>query len=712
LLLFVGSTAVSAELEVEATVLPLPGRFHYEFSITNSSATDVILVSIVDAPLADPLIDSTLMGPAGFLTSYDANLGFVDFLEDVQLFASGTTTSGFSFESLAGPQSAALHSFEAFDANLELITGMVQTTVVPEPSNMAAWTVPVMLCLIRRRTRRRPAPDRLATAVNLGTKGELRSREKISMKRQHSDQLAVKYVLLIVTVIGTTLANCSGVRGSSHSDAPLVSLDPQTNITDVFAFVGTKYNDPSQGVLNVITHLQPVSDRFGDDALYSIHITNPTSGATAFRYDFHFSDANPVTLPGLQNPDTILSYGRGTTLGPIVSIGDGAQNYTQAYSVNRNGTTIGSNLLTPPPNVGLRTTPSYNDPFSGRAFSGATNFNELDSYTRQAIHDLPSGEAVFAGQREDGFFADYIGIFDLLDPRIVDNDGDLNDGLGQDGNGVDSFKGHNVMALAVQIPLESLSTVAGFPTVGVYASVSRQRIHLLSSDGKQVNSGPFVQVNRMGNPLFSDLFVPLGAKDLYNHTSPTTDPDLFASYAEEPELAELINVIFGTSLQESGRTDLASIYIPDVLRVDTSTGPVPLAGQSSFSRLSEIGGDTTSGIASGFPNGRRFGDDVVDIVLTELASGTLFGDNVAANDQVYHQVFPYSATPHSATVNTLIGPNALLLGNGLPENKVPEPSALLLGLMAFAALVPGVVRRHRKTAHGVNVQRFRQQSPQ
>jgi hypothetical protein len=93
--------------------------------------------------------------------------------------------------------------------------------------------------------------------------------------------------------------------------------------------------------------------------------------------------------------------------------------------------------------------------------------------------------------------------------------------------------------------------------------------------------------------------------------------------------------------------------------VNTATNPVRLAGQAGFSRLSFIGGDTatigasTTTVPSGWPNGRRFGDDVVDIALTTLASGPAFstivlvGDNVAANDQIYHRVFPYAATPHA-----------------------------------------------------------------
>jgi hypothetical protein len=103
----------------------------------------------------------------------------------------------------------------------------------------------------------------------------------------------------------------------------------------------------------------------------------------------------------------------------------------------------------------------------------------------------------------------------------------------------------------------------------------------------------------------------------------------------------------------TGRVDLRAVFIPDVLRVNTGTGPVRLPGDAGYSRLGFIGGDTTDGANSGWPNGRRIGDDVVDIALTAVASGpsystvTVVGDNVAANDATYNQVFPYLATPHA-----------------------------------------------------------------
>ena len=464
-------------------------------------------------------------------------------------------------------------------------------------------------------------------------------------------------------------ANTAGA--ASHSDAPLIKQDPQANITDVYAFIGTRYNDAKQTVLNVIVQVRPFSepgdgphyDRFADDARYSIHITNPSTGETLTRYDFRFSAVDR----GLKNLNTILSYGLGTEAGPIMTIDDARQNFTQIYRVRKKTETgiqtIGTNLLTGIPNVGGNVTPAYNDA-DGRAVSGATDFDSLDVYTQQAIQELPSGEVVFAGPRDDGFYADIPGIFDLLNIRILDNNGNPNDGLGQDGNGVSGFTGFNVLSFGIQIPIEDLKA-SSFSSVffgdqegvGVYASVSRRAIRLLKRNGTRLNAGPFVQVNRMGNPLFNEAFVALPDKDRFNRSSPKDDIRNFATYAENPELANLLNLVRNTKFVSNGREDLVNIFIPDVLRVVTTTGPVTLSGQKGFSRLGFLGEDTTNGVSSGFPNGRRLGDDVIDVALTALASGpdfneiTVVGDNVAENDIPFQQVFPYAATPHSGSNN-------------------------------------------------------------
>ncbi len=473
-------------------------------------------------------------------------------------------------------------------------------------------------------------------------------------------------ILAGVCVTALLGAAAAPARGSSHSDAPLIKQDPQANLTDVYAFIGSKHNDPAKKVLNVLVSVRPFSDpgdgviyeRFADDAQYTIHITHPASGATLDRYDFQFSSVNG----GNKNPDTILSYGLGTEVGPIMTLGDARQNHTQTYDVFKNGVLIGDDLPVPPPNVGVRTTPSYNDPTTGLAVSGATTSAGLDSYTQQAVKVLPGGQVAFAGPREDGFYADTPGIFDLLDPRIVgDRDGNGANGLGRDGGGVDGFQGFNVLTYALQIDVSSLPSLAYTDPffgpangVGVYASVSRKRTRLLKADGDPVHSGPWVQVNRLGNPLFNEVLVALKDKDKYNRTSPPADAQ-FATYAENPELATLLNVVYGTSFPTTGRTELRAIYIPDVVRVNTASEPVKLPGQAGFSRLSLLGGDLATGVSAsgGWPNGRRIGDDVVDIALTAVAALTVdLGDNVNANDQVYNQVFPYLATPHAGPTVT------------------------------------------------------------
>jgi len=477
------------------------------------------------------------------------------------------------------------------------------------------------------------------------------------------------------------LLAASGIAtASSHSDAPLIKQDPQANLTDVYAFIGTKYDDPGTEVLNVIVSVRPFSDpgdgliyeRFADDALYSIHITDPSSAKETLRFDFSFSDVNPTRGNGLKNPDTILSYGRGDEIGPIQTTGDARQNYTQTYSVFRNGRFRGSGTV-PPPNVGGNTTPEYNDA-EGNAVSGAATAAGLDSYTLETITELGDGTVVWAGPREDGFYADTPGIFDLLDARILDNNGSLADGLGQDGDGVDGFKGFNVLSYGVQIPLDQLDArpftaafadlggqelpaVAQGTGVGVYASVGRRRITLRTSRREPFDVGGFVQVNRLANPLFNEVLVALADKDNYNRSRPDRADEGLRRYAENPEVATLINAVFGTEFVDSGRADLGLVFIPDVIRVDTTTGPVPLPGQEGFNRFGFAGGDTVTAadgrvVSSGWPNGRRIGDDVVDVALTAVASGpgydpvTVVGDNIDANDQLYNQVFPYLGTPH------------------------------------------------------------------
>ena len=471
--------------------------------------------------------------------------------------------------------------------------------------------------------------------------------------------------LLAGSVAATALA-------SSHMDAPLITLDPAANTTDVYAFV-----QQENGGKSLVTALGvypfeepgigPNKYNFDDNVLYEIHVATGddlAAGRSTISYQFQFTTR-------YKNENTILqSY-----LGVINDVDDAAQNLTQTYTVtkvdHRHGdlaTVLGSGVV-PPNNQGIAT-PFYNQGNNGEnpARDGVATEADLDKYTKQTVEQLSGGYLAFAGQRDDGFYGDIQAIFDLLQLRSP---------------GKDSQGGFNIHELALSIPVSELGGDA--QVVGVYATTSRRRIEVLDTHHTgEVSYGRFVQVGRQGNPLFNEALVAIVDKDLYSRTSPTEDETLFKKYALTPELAHLLNVIvFGGHgpAPETNRTDIAGIFIPDLIKVDLSTDPCRLAGggatsatnpdDAGFSRLSIFGGDVlTSKVQAGFgngvvpggwPNGRRFGDDVIDIAVTALISDLRVsppiingpaGDNVDHNDMAYNKVFPYESTPQNGRNHT------------------------------------------------------------
>jgi hypothetical protein len=462
-------------------------------------------------------------------------------------------------------------------------------------------------------------------------------------------------------------------RASSHMDAPLITLDPAANTADVYAFLhsqnGTKVLETALAVYPFEEPgIGPNKYNFDDNVLYEIHVAtgaDVANGVPTISYQFRFTTT-------FKNQNTILQ----SFLGVIQNVDDANQNLTQTYTVTRvnrqtNAITALGTGIVPPNNQGIAT-PRYEVGDNGEnvARPGVSSPAALDAYTAQTVKALSSGYRSFAGQREDGFYADIQAVFDLLQFRS--------------GKQVfDSQAGFNVHTIALEIPLSELG--GDQQIVGVYATTSRQSTTVLTDGPNSVGptlSGPFRQVGRQGNPLFNEGLVALVDKDLYSRTQPSSDASLFQKYASTPELAKLINVIVfkgQTVAPENNRTDLVGIFIPDVIKVDLSTAPARLAGGGSdfaanpddagFSRLGIFGGDVlTSTVQPGFggngtvpggwPNGRRFGDDVVDIAVTAIISDlrdpnnpTIRSadgiDNVSKNDSVYNKVFPYAGTPHN-----------------------------------------------------------------
>jgi hypothetical protein len=463
--------------------------------------------------------------------------------------------------------------------------------------------------------------------------------------------------------------SAAGARASSHMDAPLVTLDDAANTTDVYAFVsqdaaGTKYLTTALGVYPFEEPgIGPNKYNFDDNVLYEIHVATGgdlAKGEPTISYQFQFDTRFKNTRTILQSYTNVVQ-----------NVDDDAQNLTQTYTVTRidrrrppgkRRTVLGTGVV-PPNNQGIAT-PFYNQGDDGEnlAKDGVATAAALDRYTAQSIATLGEDYLAFAGQRDDGFYADIQSVFDLLQLR-------------KGADRFDSQGGFNIHTIVLRIPMDALG--GDQQVVGVYATTSRPRLNVLRKDAKDAKS--FVQVGRQGNPLFCEGLIALEDKDRYNRTSPARDAELFAKYAENPELATLINaIVFGGQQVaiDTGRTDIRGIFIPDLIKVDLSTAPARLAGggtmhptnpnDDGFSRLSIFGNDVlTSTVQDGFgdgvvpggwPNGRRFGDDVVDIAVSALLSDLRDPDNlviqvadgidnVNANDIAYNKVFPYAATP-------------------------------------------------------------------
>ncbi len=453
---------------------------------------------------------------------------------------------------------------------------------------------------------------------------------------------------------------------SSHREAPEISKDPVADSTDVYAFVS-----PDQpGTVTLIANYIPLQGpaggpnfyEFGEDVLYEIHIDNNGDGRADISYQFRFHTT-------VRDPDTFLY-----NTGPIESLDSANWNRVQTYDVGvaKGGSfrTLGSGLACPPCNIGPLSTPNY------ASLAGAAN------------HGLDGGITVFAGQRAEGFYVDLGAIFDLGDLRPFENL-HAQYGLGVftgPAAGVNATNHLNVHSIAIRVPISAV-TISDHPTIGVWTTASRQKARIYDADqGEYVNAGPFVQVSRLGNPLFNEVIVPMGRKDLWNSLPPAADKQ-FAGYVTQPGLAALLPGLYPgvfpnlAGLVSSGkpRADLEAILLTglpsgvitgftnftgstlaDMLRLNTSVPATPADKQSIYGLL---GGDV-----GGFPNGRRVTDDVVVIELRAVAGVTYplidksFTPDAAAAavtdgltpasvDAPYLGSFPYLGVPYSGFDN-------------------------------------------------------------
>jgi hypothetical protein len=480
--------------------------------------------------------------------------------------------------------------------------------------------------------------------------------------------------------------------------------DHKATITGFYAFVS--YEDPTKVtfLLNVDPLLEPGNGPayfpFDDNVQYSIRIDNNNDAIEDVIFQFQFTTTikSPSATfdffgagAGINAPaNSPAPVAPGTPIVPpaitaLSGAGAAGLSLSQTYTVTmiKGGTTTsltnanGGSLYAVPTNVGPRTMPNY------------------PALAAQGIYSLGSGIKVFAGTVDEPTYGDLGAIYDSLNFRTAAGGGVLS--AAQDANdnvntASDYFSGYNVNTIAIQVPITMLtasgtllpSTSTG-ATIGAWGTTARPRTLVLRAPLPPVYSGSFSQLQRMGNPLISDLLIGGGSRDLWAMSVPSNDSQ-FSSLYSDPLLARIMNAIYGIAIPTPPRTDLLPLitYAPpiaapgttagptaDMLRLNTGVAPTPMASRK---RLGLLAGD-----AAGYPNGRRVSDDVFDITMRSLAgilAGPQYnyplGDGVNTNDVPYQEVFPYVAWAQSGRQRRHIDPGeagcTMSAGAACPSN--------------------------------------------
>ena len=384
-------------------------------------------------------------------------------------------------------------------------------------------------------------------------------------------------------------------HASSHMDAPLITLDDAANTTDVYAFVrdenGRSRSSPRSASTRSRSRASARTSTTSTTTCSTRFTSRPATtwrpGVPTFTYQFRFDTR-------FKNTKTILqSY-----LGVVKNVDDAAQNLTQSYTVTKvdHRTRPARRCSAPgvvPPNNQGNATPFYNQGDNGEnpAKDGVATFAGVSIATRSSRSPRSDrGYVAFAGQRDDGFYGDIQAIFDLLKLRspgqgLAGRVQPAPDGAGDSGR-------RDSAAI-------SRSSASTRPPAAAASRSSRDGL------AKSQHFGDWVQVGRQGNPLFNEGLVAIEDKDLYSRTKPSSDSVALPQVRREARNWRSCSTCSCSSPIspgiETGRTDIAGIFIPDLIKVDLSTGSARLAGggpahptnpdDPGFSRLSIFGGD-------------------------------------------------------------------------------------------------------------------------
>jgi len=502
---------------------------------------------------------------------------------------------------------------------------------------------------------------------------------------------SVGIAALLATVVPMT------AHASSHREAPFITKNPQVDGTDFYMF--RSYETGRDAYVTIVANYLPLQDAYGGpnyfnldpDALYEIEIDNTGDSVEDLTFQFQFSQALANGGAGLALPISDA----GTVAVPFTNIGDvtaaGSLNVAQSYSVNvvtgpRRGT------ATPQPvKIAGTSTTTFTKPVDN---IGAKSFpGGYATYANQFVYnvDIPNCATpgkMFVGQRAESFAVNLGPTFDLIDAPATVVTGAAPASPGHAG-GPDVVNNplakKNITSIEIEVPIACIAQSTAQPIIGGWTTASLRQARVLNPGATYTTpskeGGAWTEVSRLSNPLVNEVVIGLPDKDHWNTSEPKDDAVNFLKYVQYPTLPKVISLLFGAGLEPTvyPRADLVEAFLTGVpgvnqfptgftpsemIRLNTSVAPTAAGAQSYLGAAGCVPhGVVTPGAGcdeAGFPNGRRPGDDVVDVALDVMmgyllpvgsaaaytaTNTTLFTDGVKQDSTQFDTAFPYLKAP-------------------------------------------------------------------
>jgi hypothetical protein len=412
--------------------------------------------------------------------------------------------------------------------------------------------------------------------------------------------------------------------GSSHREAPFLTNAPKVDGTDFYMF--RSYAPGREGYVTMIANFIPFQDpqggpnfyQFDNNALYEIHVDNNGDAKEDISFQFRFKSTSKRTALTVGGKQVLIPLINSNT---ISGVNPGSLNVRETYTIDmvKGDRRAGARTRLAAATGGATEFDKPVDNIGDKTFGSTTGY---ESYANQHIYDVNipgcGTGRVFVGQRKEPFYIAVGKIFVLvnLNPLGAEVNGNKND-----------LENKNVSAIALEVPI-SCVVAAGEPVIGAYATASMRQGRLINpAPASGINNavkegGAWAQVSRLGMPLVNEVIIGMDDKDRFNTSKPKDDAQ-FITYVTNPVLPALIETLFPSAKAPTNfpRNDLVTAFLKgipgvnqpknavasEMLRLNTSIAPTALAAQNAMG--------VAAGDNAGFPNGRRPGDDIVDIAL-------------------------------------------------------------------------------------------------